>query len=333
MALDRRYLLPLLTLLFAALLVPGPVARAQTTATTATATSDARAALKRAKRAVKLAKRALEESRRRTPGPAGSPGAPGPAGSPGSAGPTGPAGPPGPRGEGGAQGPAGPTGLQGPSGDDGAAGTTGPRGADGATGPTGPTGPAGQAAPDYTAGSGLLLSGSAFSVDPTFVQRRVDTACPENSAVQGISEDGTPVCREFAVVTTSADKFSAYSDFTGVAAGTTSCSSVSIPAGTTVKLEAVAATLYSDPGASAYLRYSAKTGSSLSRILVQPIPAASVPGGPVNPSLGGVLAVPLYINGGSVFDVALGELHSLTACVRSASISVAGGVVITGVIL
>lgn len=324
MALDRCWTLPLLALLFAALLAPGPVARAQTTATTATATSDARAALKRAKRAVKLAKRALEESRRRTPGPAGSPG---------SAGPTGPAGPPGPRGEGGAQGPAGPTGLQGPRGDDGAPGTTGPRGADGATGPTGPTGPAGQAAPDYTAGSGLLLSGTAFSVDPTFVQRRVNTACPENSAVQGISEDGTPVCKEFAVVTTSADKFSAYSDFTAVAAGTTSCTSVPIPAGTTVKVEAVAASLYGDPGASAYLRYNAKTGSNLSRILVQPIPAASVPGGPVNPSLGGVLAVPLYINGGSVFDVALGELHSLTACVRSASIQVTGGVVVTGVVL
>ena len=65
----------------------------------------------------------------------------------------------------------------------------------GAPGTPGPSG----AATGYTAGQGLLLSGGAFSVDPTFVQRRVSTACAAGSALRAIAQDGTATCQSTAV--------------------------------------------------------------------------------------------------------------------------------------
>ena len=46
----------------------------------------------------------------------------------------------------------------------------------------------------YTAGSGLTLAAGAFSVDPTYVQRRVGTACGANSSISSIAQDGTVTC-------------------------------------------------------------------------------------------------------------------------------------------
>lgn len=129
--------------------------------------SDARSALKQARTATKLAERALRKTMvlERRPARAG------------AAGPSGPAGPAG------ATGSAGPPGAEGATGLAGAGGVEGKPGADGVPGPT------------YTAGSGLLLTGSAFAVDPTFVQRRVTTACAAGSAIRALAQDGVPTCQ------------------------------------------------------------------------------------------------------------------------------------------
>ena len=60
-----------------------------------------------------------------------------------------------------------PTGLEGPRGPAGPAGQPGPMGAPGATGPAGPPGATGPAGPNWTVGSGLDLTGTTLSVDPT----------------------------------------------------------------------------------------------------------------------------------------------------------------------
>ncbi len=60
--------------------------------------------------------------------------------------------------------PVGPQGPAGPAGPKGATGATGPAGPTGPTGATGPQGPQGAAGPTYSAGSGLSLSGTTFSV-------------------------------------------------------------------------------------------------------------------------------------------------------------------------
>lgn len=49
----------------------------------------------------------------------------------------------------------------------------------------------------YTGGAGILLAGSTINVDPTFVQRRVSTACPAGQAIRAISETGAVVCETF----------------------------------------------------------------------------------------------------------------------------------------
>ncbi|MCA9839779.1 MAG: tail fiber domain-containing protein [Trueperaceae bacterium] len=46
----------------------------------------------------------------------------------------------------------------------------------------------------YTAGEGLNLTGTAFSVDSAEVQTRVGTACAAGSSIREIKEDGTVVC-------------------------------------------------------------------------------------------------------------------------------------------
>lgn len=98
------------------------------------------------------------------PGPQGPAGPQGPTGAAGPMGLQGPAGSQGPAGNDGAQGPAGPAGPQGPAGNDGATGPQGPAGNDGAQGPMGPQGPQGPAGATYSAGAGLALSGTTFSI-------------------------------------------------------------------------------------------------------------------------------------------------------------------------
>jgi hypothetical protein len=86
------------------------------------------------------------------------------AAAPALAGPQGPAGPAGARGATGPQGPAGSTGETGPQGPAGSTGATGPQGPAGPTGAQGSTGPQGPSGPTYSAGAGLSLSGTTFSV-------------------------------------------------------------------------------------------------------------------------------------------------------------------------
>jgi hypothetical protein len=48
--------------------------------------------------------------------------------------------------------------------------------------------------PSYSAGFGLNLSGTTFSVDPAHVQRRVSETCVAGSAIRAVHEDGTVTC-------------------------------------------------------------------------------------------------------------------------------------------
>jgi len=100
------------------------------------------------------------------------------------------------RGPQGARGPEGLAGADGAAGAQGAAGPAGPAGPQGDTGPQGPPGPAGTSSGSgsYTAGSGLLLSGSQFSLDTNFAQKRVTGTCPTGQAVAAIAAGGTVTC-------------------------------------------------------------------------------------------------------------------------------------------
>lgn len=46
----------------------------------------------------------------------------------------------------------------------------------------------------YTAGTGMILSTNSFSVDPSYVQRRVSSSCAAGSAIKAIAENGTVTC-------------------------------------------------------------------------------------------------------------------------------------------
>lgn len=90
----------------------------------------------------------------------------------------------------GPQGPAGPAGPQGEMGEQGPAGTTSWLGLSDI-----PAGFADDVDNDttYSAGSGLLLVGTAFSADTRFLQRRVSAGAPVGQYLRGINEDGTVV--------------------------------------------------------------------------------------------------------------------------------------------
>ncbi len=48
---------------------------------------------------------------------------------------------------------------------------------------------------EYMAGSGLTLTGTTFSVDPTAVQAPLSGACPAGEYLAGVTADGTITCR------------------------------------------------------------------------------------------------------------------------------------------
>jgi hypothetical protein len=47
----------------------------------------------------------------------------------------------------------------------------------------------------YTAGEGLTLSGTQFSVDTSLIQARVGEVCPSGSAIRAVNQDGTVTCQ------------------------------------------------------------------------------------------------------------------------------------------
>jgi hypothetical protein len=46
----------------------------------------------------------------------------------------------------------------------------------------------------YDNGIGLSLTGTTFSIDPAYIQRRVSSTCAAGSSIQSIAEDGTVTC-------------------------------------------------------------------------------------------------------------------------------------------
>lgn len=69
----------------------------------------------------------------------------------------------------------------------------GPKGPAGATGATGATGANGTPAPTYSAGAGLALTGSIFSIVPTAFQDPFKFSCGYEFVVD-VAQDGTPTC-------------------------------------------------------------------------------------------------------------------------------------------
>jgi hypothetical protein len=114
-------------------------------------------------------------------------------------------------------------------------------------------------------------------------------------------------------------KFTAFTTANATAAGGLGSSAITIPAGQTVRLQSIAVTTYSDPAATAYLKYLAKEGGSTSRIMVQRIPLVTTGNDPVADTRSGVLQLPMWVGGGGVSDVAVGEVHSLTVRVQSSA--------------
>ena len=104
-----------------------------------------------------------------------------------------------------------------------------------------------------------------------------------------------------------------------VAAGKGTATITNILAGQLVKLESVTVTTYSDPSAVAYVRFNVKEGSSTSRIMSVQIPLSAPFNDPVTNTRTGTLQLPMWIGGGNVFDVAVGDVHTFSVNVQSSA--------------
>ena len=126
-------------------------------------------------------------------------------------------------------------------------------------------------------------------------------------------------------------KFTGFTNANASAVGGQASGAIPIAAGRIVKLESISVTTYADPNPIVYLRYLVKTGTSSSRIMVQHIALGQTSSDPVSNTRSGTLLFPMWVSGGNVFDVALGEVHSLEVRVQSsASATAQSAWVLTG---
>ncbi len=126
-------------------------------------------------------------------------------------------------------------------------------------------------------------------------------------------------------------KFTGFTNANASAVGGLANAPISIAAGRTVKLESISVTTYADPSPIVYLRYLVKTGTGSSRIMIQHIPLGQTGTDPLPNTRSGTLLFPLWVSGGNVFDVALGEVHSLEVRIQSsASATAQSSWVLTG---
>ncbi|HEY5913541.1 MAG TPA: hypothetical protein VJA21_23385 [Verrucomicrobiae bacterium] len=128
-----------------------------------------------------------------------------------------------------------------------------------------------------------------------------------------------------------AQKFTGFTNAHASAAGGLGSELIPIAAGRTVKLESISVTTYADPSPIVYLKYLVKISSNSSRIMIQHIPLGQTTSYPLANTRSGTLLFPLWVSGGDVFDVAVGEAHSLEVRVQSsASATAQSSWVLTG---
>lgn len=118
-------------------------------------------------------------------------------------------------------------------------------------------------------------------------------------------------------------KFSAFANPASNAAGSRVCRNIPIPAGETIKLESIAASTFSDPGATAYVLFTVKTAEEVANALAQRVPVAATGDDPVNDTRSGLLQLPIRLFGGPFEDAAVGEVVGLSVCVDSSSAEIA----------
>jgi hypothetical protein len=129
-----------------------------------------------------------------------------------------------------------------------------------------------------------------------------------------------------------AQKYTAHVNANATAnGGKASAAVTNILAGQIVKLEAVTVTTYADPSAIAYVRFDVKESFSSSKVMTMQIPLSAPINDPVANTRSGTLQLPMWINGGTVFDVAVGDVHTFSVNVQSsASATASSSWVLTG---
>jgi hypothetical protein len=117
-------------------------------------------------------------------------------------------------------------------------------------------------------------------------------------------------------------------------AGGKVCTNFNIPAGTVVKLDSIVGSTYSDASAVPYLRYFRREGPSVSRILTLRLVSTAIGSDPVTNSRSFNEPTPMWLHGGTVFDVQDGEAHSFAACIQSsAGASASGTMALIGTVI
>ncbi len=98
-----------------------------------------------------------------------------------------------------------------------------------------------------------------------------------------------------------------------------------------MKLESVLGVTYSDAAPVAYLKYQVKEAGSSSRVFAQRLTSDAAISDPVANTRSFNEPMALWINGGTVFDVQVGDVHTVSACIQSsAGNSASGAFMLTG---